>query len=55
MPKLIVQGGPQNPVMIPPVLHHCKVDPLNNTPLEFIELNLNGALPVDLTGSAPPP
>ena len=54
VPKLIIQGSPRNPVMIPPILHHHKVNPLNNTPSEFIKLNLDGVLlPVDLTGSVP--
>ena len=55
VPKLVVQGSTRNPVMIPPVLHHCKVDPLNNTPSEFIKLHLDGALPAGLTGNVPLP
>ena len=55
VPKLIIQGSPNDPVMIP-VLHHHKIDPLkDNTPSDTTILNLNGALPVNWMGSAPLP
>ena len=33
---LIIQGSPRDPVVVPPVLHHHKVHPLSNTPLDSL-------------------
>ena len=37
VPKLIIQRSTDNPVVILPILHHHKVNPLNNTMSDFIE------------------
>ena len=43
VPELIIQGSPNNPVVILPVLHHHKVDPLEEHVIEVKQANFNGA------------
>ena len=51
MPELIVKRHPCNPVMVPVIVHHRKVYPLQGLLSDLPKSNLYKTLPVDLMGN----